>query len=253
MTERRPDAAGPAAGRRFRPTFWATLATLAALTVLVSLGFWQLERLDWKRDLIARLEALAALPPQPLPADLSDLSGLEYLPIRVEGRFLHEREMYFASRTKDKKVGLHVVTPFLLTDGRGLLVDRGWVAMDRRDPANRAEGQLAGLVEVTGQLRFGGWGGMELFRPANDPAKRLYNWADLPAMLDQAGLERRIDQLYLQAGPGGPPAPAPAGQLSGARLSNNHLEYALTWFALAVILAVIYVIYHLRPAAPKGR
>ena len=251
MTKRPPAAAGSNAGRRFRPTFWATLTTLVAVTVLVSLGFWQLERLDWKRDLIARLEALAALPPQPLPADLSQVTGLEFLPVRVEGEFLHDREMYFASRTRNKKVGLHVVTPFVMTDGRGLLVDRGWVAIDRREPASRAEGQLEGLVEVTGQLRFGGWKGMELFRPANDPANRLYNWADLPAMLDQAGLERPVDQLYLQAGPSGPPPPAPAGQLSGVGLANNHLEYALTWFALAVILAVIYVIYHLRPA-PKG-
>lgn len=252
MTEPPPEAAGSETGRYFRPTFGATLTTLVAVAVLVSLGFWQLERLDWKRDLIDRLEALAALPPQPLPADLSDVTGLEFLPVKVEGRFLHDREMYFASRTKDKRVGLHVVTPFLLSDGRGLLVDRGWVAMDRRDPATRAEGQLEGLVEVTGQLRFGGWKGMDLFRPANDPAKRLYNWADLPVMLDQAGLERPVDQLYLQAGPAGPPAPAPVGRLSGVGLANNHLEYALTWFALAVILAVIYVIYHFRPATQKS-
>lgn len=252
MTERPAGGSKSKPVRRFRPTLWASLATVAVAGVLVGLGLWQLDRLQWKGDLIARLEALAALPPQPLPADLSDLSALEFLPVSVEGHFLHAREMYFASRTKDKKVGLHVVTPFVMTDGRGLLVDRGWVAMNRRDPAARAGGQLAGDVRVTGQLRLGGWGGMALFRPVNDPAKRLYNWADLPAMAAQADLERPIAQLYLQAGPSGLPAPAPSGQPAGVRLVNNHLQYAVTWFALALALAVIYVVYHLKPASSKG-
>ena len=106
----------------------------------------------------------------------------------------------------------------------------------------------AGRVTVTGVLRRGGWTGMEMFRPENDPAGRLYNWPDLAAMTAQADLERAVDTLYLAAEPkDGADAPYPVAVPVAVELRNDHLQYALTWFALALALIVIYVIYHLKP------
>ena len=113
--------------------------------------------------------------------------------------------------------------------------------------ASGNEGPI-GRVTVTGVLRRGGWAGLEMFRPENDPASRLYNWPDLAAMAAQADLERAVVTLYLAAEPDdGAGAAYPVAAPVAVELRNDHLQYALTWFALALALVVIYVVYHLRP------
>lgn len=232
--------------RRFRPSLWPTLFTVPALIVLVALGVWQVQRLHWKESLIAERQMRSGLSAAALPERLAAPEDLEYTPISVRGRFRHDHELYLAARTMNGRVGLHVVTPFELQDGRTLLIDRGWIPDGRRDPATRAEGQLPGLVEVTGLARLPGWKGYDWLQPDNQPEENLWFWVDPPAMAAAAGLPEVIEGLYLEAGPAENPGGWPRGGQTRIELPNDHLQYALTWFALAIALLVIYLVYHLR-------
>ena len=242
---------GPAPGRgpgrrRFRPGLWATVCTLLALALMLGLGTWQVQRLSWKEAMIAERQGRSAAPPIALPGDIAEPAALAFRPVRVTGRFLHDREFYLANRTYKREVGLHVVTPIVLDDGRTLLVDRGWVPMDRRNPAARPDGQLEGTVTLEGLVRTGGWKGSALFRPDNEPAKNVWLWFDLPAMAAAAGLAAPVTALYLEAGPAENPGGLPKGGRTPIHLRNDHLQYAITWYALAVVLLAIYVIFHTR-------
>ena len=238
------------AGREFRPSLWAWLAGLLAVGVLVGLGSWQLQRLTWKNELMAERVALLEAPPVSPPAPNGDLESLEFRTVTLAGRFLHEKELYLAARPYKKRVGLHVVTPLLLEDGRAIFVDRGWIPPDHQDPLTRQEGLVAGPIEMNGVLRQGGWKGRDLFRPENDPKANLWLWLDLPAMAAAAGLDHAITSVYVQAGDQ-PSGAYPVARPYKVDLRNDHLQYALTWFSLALILVIVFVIFHLKRPLDK--
>jgi surfeit locus 1 family protein len=228
---------------RFRPLAKPTLVTVLGLTVLVSLGVWQLQRLEWKQGLIDTIESRIHAAPEPLDSVLAsgDLAAAEWRPVSVTGRFLHDKEIYLYATEFDLGPGVHVVTPLEREDGRTVLIDRGWVSNQMMDPAARREGQVDGPVTVSGIVR--------LAAPPNpyvqesDAAKRLWFTRNPIGMAGMADVN--IDQPVVVAAdersvvPGGPRFP-------GWRfnLPNRHLEYALTWFGLALTLAAVYLVYH---------
>jgi len=233
-------------GWRFRPTLRPTLFTIPALAVLIALGVWQLERLEWKETLIFERQSRSQVPAVLLPDSLDQPDSLEFQHVRLRGHFLHDHEFYLASRTRKGQVGLNVVTPFALDDGRTLLIDRGWISEHRRDPVTRSEGQVAGDMELFGLVRLPGWKGYSWLRPDNQPDENLWFWVDPAAMAAAAELAAVTAEIYVDAGPAENPGGWPKGGQTRINLPNDHLQYALTWFALALSLVVIYVIYHLR-------
>jgi len=237
---------------RFRPRLWPTLTALAAVAVLAGLGTWQLQRMAWKETLIATIEARAAQLPIALPAVIADPAALEFVPVHLRGRFLHDSELYLGARMHNGMAGVHVITPFVLDDGRTLLVDRGWVPGAQRAPETRAAGQVAGVVTVDGQIRTGGWKGYDLFRPANQPAERTWLWMELPAMAARAGLDAPVTSVYVVAGPAENPGGVPIGGVGRPELRNDHFGYAMTWYALAAALLVVYAVHQGRPRDENG-
>lgn len=242
----------------FRPRFWPTVFTIPAVLVLIGLGTWQLDRLGWKTALIEEIEARQRAAPAPLSDLLAEAAGnldsIQYRRVRLTGSFLHDAEMYLAARSMNSNPGYHVVTPFRLTGDGIVLVDRGWVPMDRKDPTTRAEGQLPGEVAIEGVVRVPqaekSW-----LQPDNQPGDNLWFRVDLPAMADHAGLGAvggEVVPVYVEAGPAENPGGFPIGGQTRVHLRNDHLQYALTWYALAVVLAVIYFVYH-RQVARQGR
>jgi len=237
--------------RRFRPRLWPSLTTVLALATLVTMGGWQLERLEWKRDLIAEMTERMAEPAVALPPPPADAAAWRYRPIRLEGRFRHDRELYLEARSHQGRAGLHLVTPLALADGRVVLVDRGWVPPERRRPETRPERQNGGPVSLTATLWTGGWKGYDFLRPENDPAGNAWIWMDLPRMAESTGLDGVAAGYYLVAGAAANPGGLPIGRAPGVELANNHLGYALTWYALAFVLLVIYLL-HQSQSEPDG-
>lgn len=238
------------AERRFRPGLWATVALVPVLAVLIGLGIWQLDRLQWKQDLEAELRARREAPAITLPQPIGEPRAIEYRRVELTGRYLHARELYMGARPRNGRPGYHVITPFRLADGRSVLVNRGWVPKDRRDPATRPAGQPSGTLSIEGIVRRGGWQGSDLFRPANDPADNLWLWMDLPAMAEAADLETPVTEVYVMLARDYTPEAPPIAVEVPVDLPSNHLQYALTWFALAAVLLAIYILYHWRRPAP---
>lgn len=230
---------------RFRPTLWPTLFTVPALILLIGLGTWQVERLHWKENLIAMREARSSAPPIALPADDADSASFEFSKARVVGRFLNDKEMLLAARSHNGNVGFHVVTPLVAEDGRAVLVDRGWIPLEWKDPATRRQGELDGTVTVEALLR--GSQKPNWLVPDNRPAEGVWFYVDVAAMAKWAGLSR-ARPYFLEAGPAPNPGGYPIGGQSRIELPNNHLQYAITWYSFAVSLAVIYFLYHRRLA-----
>ncbi len=232
--------------RHFRPTFWATVCTIPALIILIGLGTWQVQRLHWKEDQIAIRQERSQGPGIALPNSFPDPAGIEFTRVKLAGTFLHDQEFYLGARTENGRVGLNVVTPFRLDDGRIILFNRGWVPEGNRDPASRAEGQLAGEVTIEGLLRTDGWKGVDFAKPPNSPEKRFYFWLDLPVMADYVDASI-LTEVYADAVASEVPGGLPIGGQTRIHLTNDHLQYAVTWYAFAVILLVIYFLFHYRP------
>lgn len=228
---------------RFRPTLWPTLFTVPALIVLVGLCVWQLQRMHWKEALIAERETRVAAEPIALPATGVDPATVEYRRVRLDGTFRHDRELFLGARSLHGNVGYQVLTPFELAGGGAVLVDRGWVPIERKAPESRAEGQLAGPQTLDGIVRLAP--GKAWMQPDNEPDKNMWFFVDLPAMTKASGVGLRTD-LYVDAGPAPNPGNYPVGGQTRVELPNDHLQYAITWGLLAVALAVIYVLYHLK-------
>src|SRR3546814_568316 len=137
----------------------------------------------------------------------------------------------------------------VLTDGRVILVDRGWVPENRRDPATRAEGQPEGQVTLEGLLRTGGWKGLDFARPPNEPEERFYFWLDLPVMAENVSEGPVITEVYVDAAASEIPGGLPVGGQTRVNLPHDHLQHAITWYSFALLLAVICFLYRLRRAA----
>ncbi len=216
-----------------------TVAAAAAFSLLVALGTWQLQRMVWKRESIAMRAARLALPPLALSGPPAGVVAPAFRRIRATGVFLHDEELHLGPRALDGVPGYHVITPLRLAGGAIVLVDRGWVPLDRRDPATRARGQLTGRLEVEGRVRPAPRRGP--FTPENQPEKGVWFTIDVAEMA--AWLElREVLPFAVEAGPARTPGGLPKGAAFEVRLPDNHLQYAITWYALAAVLAVIYVL-----------
>ncbi|PWC37590.1 SURF1 family protein [Azospirillum sp. TSO35-2] len=235
------------ARRGFRPALGATLVTLAGMAVTIGLGTWQVERLNWKTDLIARIDRQMAEPPVPLPARIDDPAAWEFRPVTLTGHFLNDKELLVIARPHPGQAGYEVVTPFQRADAAGdggiVLVNRGFVPMDRRDPASRAAGRVEGDTTLRGIVRLPQTPG--LFMPGNGTPAPGSVWmrVEPPAMAAALALPA-VAPVVVEALPGQTAGlrDAPAGIEPRVELPNNHLQYALTWYGLAATLAAIYVL-----------
>lgn len=215
--------------------------TLVAVLFLCSLGNWQLERREWKHALIERIEARVHAPPVDLPlggnwADLPQ-SEQEYLHVRVSGEFLNDKETQVYGVTADGP-GYWVMTPLVRPDGSIILVNRGFVPNDRRNPQTRERGQLVGPVTVTGLLRLSETK-MHLFARGNDPASNLWYQRNVEQIARERGLGT-VAPFFIDADNTPNPGGLPLGGLTQVVFTDNHLIYAITWFVLAMMVSAMY-------------
>jgi surfeit locus 1 family protein len=234
----------------FRPQLFPALFTVAIVLVCGGLGVWQLERLEWKRDLIARREVAVTAAPVAPPQTLADARALEFHTIVTDGVLLNEKELLLNTIGPKGAAGFDVLTPLHEADGRTLFVNRGFVPTELKDPTKRAAGQPSGTVRVAGWLRLPPERKPNWFIPDNRPSEGDWFWVDLRAMAAADGLAK-VAPFYIEADATANPGGWPKGGATLPALPNDHLQYALTWFSLAVAAIVIYLLSQRRAA--QGR
>lgn len=188
----------------------------------VALGIWQLQRREWKHALVAAVEARIHAVPVAAPGPATWGEGEPYTRLFADGRFLTGRDVRVKALT-DRGAGFWVMTP-LDTGGFVLLVNRGFVAQGAA-----VAGPPDGRVRVTGLLRASEPGGG--FLRSNDPAGDRWYSRDVAAIARAQGLGV-VAPYFIDADAGGGSG-YPVGGMTVVRFSDNHLGYALTWFALA--------------------
>ena len=215
-------------------------AALLAFGLFVALGVWQVERRAWKLDLVARVEQRVHAPPvaAPGPDEWPRLSAArdEYRHVRIVGTFFHDRETLVRASTALGS-GWWVLTPLATADGTTVLVNRGFVGPDRRERTSRSSTEPEGEVVVTGLLRLSEPNGMLL--QDNDPAAGRWVSRDVAAIARARGLQR-VAPYFIDADaarqPAGGDEAGPVAGLTVVAFRNDHLVYAITWFALALLV-----------------
>ncbi len=230
---------------------WRSLVVPAtiAFAILIGLGTWQLQRKAWKEGLIAALTAQLAAPPIALPAASSwprvDANTMQYRRVTFTAQLDNAKEALvyaipsaFRPDVQEQGPGYWIFTPARLSDGSVVIVNRGFVPEGRQDPKSRPQGEVAAPVTIVGALRWPD--DRHWFTPRDDPAHNLWFSRDPAAIAAAKGLGP-VAPFYVEqespAPPGGLPQP---GKLV-VSLPDNHLQYALTWYGLALVLAGVFI------------
>lgn len=215
-----------------KPQLIPLLFIICATLLLGSLGAWQLQRLSWKLE---QLEKVNAAQSQPILGDLPhELNGLDYHRVALTGRFHYDKTLHLIGRQMGEDMGFFMLTPFTLDDdGRTILVNRGFSPVGRE---SRPEGvqTVEGIIRPLRQKR--------LFAPTNHPEKNIWFYEDIPAMSQATDLVLLPLAVEVTGEQKAGEYPIPGdGKII---LRNDHLMYAITWFALALVGLVMFAFYH---------
>jgi surfeit locus 1 family protein len=225
------------------------LASLVALAILLGLGTWQLQRRAWKEGLIAQIQARAYGEPGPIipEAEWSDwrAEGDEFRKVRVTGTFLHPLEAPVYGLAPGGQPGMptqgyYLITPLKLAGGAIVMVNRGFVPTELKNPAARPGSQPGGEVVVTGLVRAPE--PRNAFTPADDPARNLWFARD-PQAIGRFHKLDRVAPFLIDADASPQPGGWPRGGQTPLNLPNNHLQYAVTWFGIALTLIGVFAAF----------
>ena len=250
------EKAGTAA-RRLRSLAGRLLLACAAGVLIagfVALGTWQLERRVWKLALIAAVNARAHAAPKPVPGPVlwpSLSTGRDsYRRVVLTGRWEVGRETLVRA-VSAYGAGYWVMAPLRTSAGFTVLVNRGFVPQDRSDPAAWRTGERQGAARVSGLLRMSEPPGG--FLQSNAPAQDVWVSRDVGQIAAAKGLGE-VAPYFVDADRTPDPGGLPIGGLTVIRFHNSHLVYAVTWFALAllVVVASFVVVREDRRKAPLG-
>ena len=224
---------------RFKFRLWPTVMTVPILIFLILLGNWQVERLDWKLGLIEQIETRAFMDPIDLPFNTSNLDDMEYLSVSVKGHFNNDQEMTFYSVGPNGAAGYDLYTPFTTVDDKLIIVNRGWVPERMKNQEGRPETLIDGEQIITGLLRKPStklWYG-----PENEPENNNWYYGDIDGMAKAHNLNA-VYPMYLYAVITDKKPSFPIAGRTEFNIVNNHLDYAMTWYGLAIVLVVIFII-----------
>ncbi|KAL2866029.1 cytochrome oxidase assembly protein SHY1 [Aspergillus lucknowensis] len=230
------------------------LIILALIPVIsFALGTWQIQRLDWKTNLIAKYEDRLVKDPLPLPPriDPSVVSEFDYRRVYATGRFRHDQEMLIGPRMREGQDGFIVVTPLEREEGSTVLVNRGWIARKMMDQKDRAEeGLPRGAVTVEGLIREP-WK-KNMFTPENKPHEGKFYFPDVeqmaeltgsqPVWIEQTMVSDLLESMDREA------KGIPIGRAAEVNLRNNHSQYIFTWYGLSLATSImLWMIVRKRP------
>ncbi|KQY08928.1 hypothetical protein ASE23_29095 [Rhizobium sp. Root73] len=210
---------------------------LMLTAAFIALGTWQVQRLFWKLDLIARVETrIHAVPaPAPMAADWGTINAEkdEYRRVTATGLFEHDKSVLIQAVT-ERGAGFWLLTPLHLSDGSTILVNRGFLPAGQSDSTSRVASEIAaGPVAVTGLLRISEPGGA--FLRSNAPGDDRWYSRDIAAIALAKGLGPSVAPYFIDADATPNPGGLPVGGLTMVNFRNSHLVYAITWYALAIM------------------
>jgi surfeit locus 1 family protein len=222
----------------FRPGWALTVLVGAALLVLIGLGSWQVQRLQWKLDLIAEIEAGLVAEPVPLPADPEAIIALDHRPVSTAGLLRYDLAFARGSAQKGGVPGARLVVPLERPGAAPIIVDMGWMP----EPVETFLDALpdAGEAALDGTVYLDHLPAKPSFRPANEPEGRRWYWYDNDALRAWTGLVDLVPATLVRR-PDGIERTPPIADPPALNVRNDHLGYALTWYGLALGLAVIYL------------
>lgn len=223
------------------------LAASIVFAILVGLGTWQVQRLHWKEALLETIHRRVTARPVPLQdieARAARGEDIDYWPVELQGKFLNGSERHFFA-THDGQTGFFVYTPLQLSDGRVILVNRGFVPYDKKEQAARPGSTVDGETSVVGLSRNRLAEKPSWVVPDNDLAKNIFYWKDLDAMAGTAGLPAgaTIVPFFIDADATPNPGGLPVGGVTNIDLPNSHLQYAMTWYGLAAALVGVVAVW----------
>ncbi|MDE3015527.1 MAG: hypothetical protein KGI29_01185 [Pseudomonadota bacterium] len=226
---------------RFRkPELIPLLFIIAAVALFSAIGAWQVKRLAWKTHLLAHISRQQALPA--LGTLPQNLSGLDYRNVKLTGIFLYNHTLRRAGGMQYEDPGFFLLTPFRLEDdGRIILVDRGF-APDGKAATPPGAQTVAGVIRPLAERR--------IFSPDNAPGKNIWFYEDIPAMSKATGLA--LEPLMVEAVGERERGVYPIPSDGAIFIRDDHLQYAITWFALALIALVMFGLYYRMPQKRVG-
>jgi surfeit locus 1 family protein len=225
----------------FRPLWKFTAFLLPLFVGCIALGTWQLERLQWKRALIAQVNRNLHAPVISVEQALAiGTQAAQYRRVRLVGHFDNSKEAYIFTTANDAPA-YHVITPMTLDDERTLLVDRGVVPERLRDPRARSAGQIGAEAHVAGIWRIPDTQG--LFTPVPNLSKRIWYARDVQGIAKANGLSLAAP-VIVEADATPNPGGWPKGGETIVTFRNDHLQYAITWFALAAVVLGGWLAFH---------
>lgn len=211
------------------------IMAVCMFATLVTLGLWQMQRLQWKQSLLSKVETRFAMAPEKIIDKIDAVQDWEYRRVTLTGKYVDRYPFFLQPRTYKGQNGYHVVMLFDIYKGGKVFVNRGWIPQDYpRKKLNVPA--LRRTIEGVVQLPFKGY-----FTPKNDPSQDYWYWPDIQAMGKKIGVENPLPVIVTI-----PPQAAgvyPTGYEVTSNLRNNHRLYALFWFSMALVLVVVFVMY----------
>lgn len=196
---------------------------LVGTAILVSLGLWQLQRLEWKEAILAEIDARMAADPIALPAEPNEAEH-RFTPVQIEGTVQGDPVFVFTT-IPDQGVRFRVIYPMTLADQRSILVELGTVDPDVFDQV-----EIAGAFAITGMMHWPQE--TDAFTPPPDPDLGYFYARDVDALATLL----QTEPVFVVAETVDPVAPLLVpGLIDTSAIPNNHLEYVLTWFGFAIV------------------
>ena len=220
---------------KIKKTF--TLVSIIISLICFSLSIWQVKRLEWKKNLISNIEKAYNSDSININVLSGDLRNFKFKNVYLEGIIINEKSMFLGPRVNKDKAGYHLITPFLLKDGRYILTNRGWLKEIIKIREPNKEYLIKGILKESDIKN--------IFTPKNNMEKNLWFYISTDEMSKFAGL-RLVDNIFVDLIGSNPNHKLTIINSSTPKIVNNHLQYAITWAILGLLFLVMNYIYSKR-------
>jgi len=214
-----------------------TLVSIIISLICFSLSIWQVKRLKWKEDLISNIEKAYNSDSININMLNDDLKNFKFKNVYLEGIFINEKSMFLGPRVNKNQVGYHLITPFLLKDGRYILINRGWLKEIIKIKEQKKEYLINGILKESDIKN--------IFTPKNNMEKNLWFYISTKQMSEFSEI-KLVDNIFVDLIGSNPNDRLTIINSSIPKIVNNHLQYVITWAILGLLFLVMNYIYSKR-------